>query len=208
MIIAQRGWKITLSAFLGGLVLGIVARLWIRWISTDPEFSWSGTIFIVLGFAIFTTNQATVFVLRKKTKSRRITSIIRGAGILFSLPIFAAAGAIMFPTVALASIAVWQKKMDRKVRLALLAISFIIPIMQIWGFISDFGFNFVTLGRALLFIAIYSAVIYIVKPTVAPFESADSIAKISHRRRNILVAIFVVLITLLFLFFTVGIPGK
>ena len=208
MIIAQRGWKITLPAFLGGLVLGIVARLWMRWISTDPEFTWSGTIFIVLGFAIFTTNQATVFVLRKKTKSRRVTSIIRGAGVLFSLPIFAAAGAIMFPTVALASIAVWQKTMDKKVRLALLAISLIIPVMQIWGFISDFGFNFVTLGRALLFIAIYSVVIYIVKPTVAPFESADSIAKISHPRRNILVAIFVVLITLLFLFFTVGIPGN
>lgn len=208
MTIAQRGWKIILAAVLGGALLGITARLWMRWISTDPEFSWSGTIFIVLGFAIFTTNQAIVFVLRKKTKSRRATSIIRGAGVLFSLPIFAAAGAIMFPTVALASIAVWQKRMDKKVRLALIAISLVIPIMQIWGFISDFGFNFVTLGRALLFVVIYSVVIYIVKPTVAPFESADSIAKISQRQRNILVSIFVVLITLLFLFFTVGIPGN
>ena len=208
MLARGSAWRLILTGAMGGALLGIVARLWMRWISTDPEFSWSGTIFIVLGFAIFTTNQATVFVLRKKTRSRRITSIIRGTGVLFSLPIFAAAGAIMFPTVALASIAVWQKTMDKKVRLSLLAISFIIPVMQIWGFISDFGFNFVTLGRALLFVVIYSVVIYIVKPTVAPFESADSIAKISHRRRNILVAIFVVLITLLFLFFTVGIPSN
>lgn len=208
MIIAQRGWKIILAAVLGGLVLGIVARFWMRWISTDPEFTWSGTIFIILGFAIFATNQAIVFVLRKSTKSRRVTSIIRSAGVLFSLPIFAAAGAIMFPTVALASIAVWQKRMDKKVRLALLAISLVIPIMQIWSIISDFGFNFVTLGRALLFIAIYSVVIYIIKPTVAPFESTESIVKISHRRRNVLVAIFIVLITLLFLFFTIGIPGN
>lgn len=207
MIIAQRGWKIILAAVLGGLVLGIVARLWMRWISTDPEFSWSGTIFIVLGFAIFTTNQATVFVLRKKTKSRRVTSIIRGAGVLFSLPIFAAAGAIMFPTVALASIAVWQKTMDKKVRLALLAISLIIPIMQIWGFISDFGFNFVTLGRALLFVAIYSVVIYIVKSTISPFEFASEVI-IAKGRRNIWIVPFIVFVTLLFLFFTFGIPGN
>ena len=207
MLARGSAWRLILTGAMGGALLGVVARLWMRWISTDPEFTWSGTIFIVIGFAIFAANQATVFVLRKKTKSRRITSIIRGAGVLFSLPIFAAAGAIMFPTVALASIAVWQKTMDKKVRLALLAISLIIPIMQIWGFISDFGFNFVTLGRALLFVAIYSVVIYIVKPTISPFEFASEV-KIAKGRRNIWIILFIVFATLVFLFFTIGISGN
>ena len=35
---------------LGGAALGIVARAWMRLISEDPEFSWSGTLFIVIGF--------------------------------------------------------------------------------------------------------------------------------------------------------------
>ena len=30
-----------------GFLLGIIARLWMRWISTDPEFTWSGSIYIV-----------------------------------------------------------------------------------------------------------------------------------------------------------------
>ena len=207
MLARGSAWRLILTGAMGGALLGVVARLWMRWISTDPEFTWSGTIFIVLGFAIFAANQAIVFVLRKRTKSRRLTSIIRSLGVLFSLPIFAAAGAIMFPTVALASIAVWQKTMDKKVRLALLAISLIIPIMQIWGFISDFGFNFVTLGRALLFVAIYSVVIYIVKPTISPFEFASEV-KIAKGRRNIWIVLFIVFVTLLFLFFTIGIPGN
>ena len=207
MLARGSAWRLILTGAMGGALLGVVARLWMRWISTDPEFTWSGTIFIVIGFAIFAANQATVFVLRKKTKSRRLTSIIRGAGVLFSLPIFAAAGAIMFPTVALASIAVWQKTMDKKVRLALLAISLIIPIMQIWGFISDFGFNFVTLGRALLFVAIYSVAIYIVKPTISPFEFASEV-KIAKGRRNIWIILFIVFATLVFLFFTIGISGN
>lgn len=133
MIIAQRGWKIIIAAVLGGAFLGITARLWMRWISTDPEFTWAGTIGIVSAFTVFTTSQAAIYAARRRVKNKRLTSVIRGVGIFFTLPLFTAAGAIMFPTVALASIAVWQKKMDKKVRLALLAISLIIPIFADLG---------------------------------------------------------------------------
>ena len=178
-----------------------------RWISTDPEFSWSGTIFIIGAFTIFTTTQATVFVLRRKTKNKRVTLIIRGGGILFSLPIFGAAGAIMFPTVALVSIALWQKKLDKKVRIALCFIGSIIPILQITDFISDFGWTIATLGRILLFIAIYGVVIILIKSTVSPFEFGSGV-KMAKTRRNILILVFIVFITLLFLFFTFGISGS
>ena len=53
--------KVVVAALTGGLALGVISRLWMRWISTDPEFSWSGTIFIVIAFMIFTTNQSIVF---------------------------------------------------------------------------------------------------------------------------------------------------
>jgi hypothetical protein len=45
--------KVIAGYFLTGLVLGVIARFWMRWISTDPEFSLSGTIFIVGAFALF-----------------------------------------------------------------------------------------------------------------------------------------------------------
>ena len=34
----------------GGLAWGVIPRLWMRFISTNPEFTWSGTLFIVIGF--------------------------------------------------------------------------------------------------------------------------------------------------------------
>ena len=207
MIIAQRGWKIILAAVFGGLLLGVVARLWMRWISTDPEFSWSGTGFIIGAFTIFTTTQAIVFVLRRRTASKRVTTIVRGGGTILSLPIFGGAGVIMLPTVALTSIALWQKRMDRKVRIALCVIGSIIPILQIKGFITDFGWTIATLGRALLFIAIYVIVVILIKPTVSPFKFGSEI-KVAKGRRNIWIVLFIVFVTLLFLFFTIGIQSN
>jgi phosphoglycerol transferase MdoB-like AlkP superfamily enzyme len=194
MIVAQRGWKIILAAVFGGLVLGIVARLWMRWISTDPEFSWGGTLGIVIAFTIFATTQATIYVLRRRVISRRLTSVIRGVGTFFTLPIFTAAGAVMFPTVILASIAVWRKKIYTDVRIALLVISFVIPAIQIKGIGSDFGWNFVTLGRSLLFILIYSVVILLLKPTLTPYEGSDSKVELTKRFKLILIAVFTIFV--------------
>ena len=84
---------------LSGLLLGVIARLWMRWISTDPEFSWSGSIFIVLAITIFFTVHSIVYFAIRKSWSRRSLTIVRTVAIIFSLPIFTAAGGIMLPTV-------------------------------------------------------------------------------------------------------------
>jgi len=207
MFASQRALKLIFSGAVGGAVLGVVARLWMRWISTDPEFTWGGTIGIVIAFAVFTTTQTAIYVLRRRVRSRRFSSVLRGVGIFFSLPLFTAAGAIMFPTVALTSIALWQKKMDRKVRIVLYAIGLIIPILQIKGFISNFGWTIATLGRVLLFIAIYVIVVILIKPTVSPFKFGSEI-KVAKGRRNTWVILFIVFVTLLFLFFTIGIQSN
>ncbi len=192
MIIVQRGWKIILAAVFGGLVLGIIARLWMRWISTDPEFSWGGTLGIIIAFTMFTTTQATIYVLRRRIKTRRLTSVVRSVGAFFTLPLFTAAGAVMFPTVILASIAVWRKKIDKKVRIALLIISFVIPVIQIKDIGSDFGWNFITLGRSLLFILIYSVVIRLLEPTLTPYVGSDSKVVLTRRLKLILIVVFTI----------------
>ena len=204
MFVSQRGWKLVLSGALGGAVLGVVARLWMRWISTDPEFTWGGTIGIVIAFTTFATTQTAIYVLRRRVRTRRFTTAIRGVGIIFSLPLFTAAGAIMFPTVALTSIALWQNKMDRKVRIALYGIGSIIPILQIKEFVSSFGLTIATLGRATLFLLVYLIVVILIKPTISPFTGEPS-SKRSNRLRGILIIVLLLVITLLFLFFTIGI---
>ena len=194
-----------LAAVFGGLALGIIARLWMRWISTDPEFSWGGTLGIIISFAIFATTQATIYVLRRRVINRRLTSVIRGVGTFFTLPLFTAAGAVMFPTVILASIAIWRKKMDKKLRIALLLISFAIPVIQIMEIGADFGWNFITLGRSLLFILIYSVVILLLKPTLTPYVGSDLKVMRTKSRRITIIALSIVLVVfLVFKFFVMS----
>ena len=194
MITTQRGWKVILAAIFGGFTLGVIARLWMRWISTDPEFSWGGTLGIIIAFTIFSTTQATIYVLRRRVITRRLTSVIRVVGTFFTLPLFTAAGAVMFPTVILASIAIWRKQMDKKVRISLLIISFVIPIIQIKEIGTDFGWNFITLGRTLLFILIYSVVILLLKPTLTPYVGNAAKVVLTKRLKLILVAIFTIVV--------------
>jgi hypothetical protein len=52
-----RALAITGAGFLAGVIWGALARLWMRWTSTEPEFTWSGTLFIVAAFAVFGTMQ-------------------------------------------------------------------------------------------------------------------------------------------------------
>ena len=166
--------------FFGGITVGVLARVWMRWISTDPEFSWSGSIFIVMSFTIFFTTQSIVAVFRRRVRSRRATTLVRIFGVIFSLPLFSAAGAVMLPTVAIASIVLWTeglKRLGRKGRIAravLLVLSLAIPVNISKDIISDFGWTIPTLGRILLFATIYGLVIIATRPTLKPYFDENS----------------------------------
>ena len=169
--------------FFVGITVGVVARVWMRWISTEPEFSWAGTIFIVIAFTIFFTVQSIVAVFRRRARSRTTTTLVRIIGVIFSLQLFFAAGAVMFPTVVIASIALWTEGLNRFgrkgriARVVLLAISLVIPINSSKDIISDFGWTIPTLGRILVFAAIYSLVIIALRPTIRPYIKENSLPK-------------------------------
>lgn len=200
--------KVILAALIRGLVLGVVARAWMRWISTDPEFSWSGSIFIVLAFMIFMVNHSIVRLLRQRFKGRRSVFIIRTGGVIFSLPIFTAAGGIMFPAVALASVATWNTALGKRTRGVLFLLALIIPIRISMDIISDFGWSFATIGRILLFISIYSLITIATKPTLSPFRNeASEVIKMS-RGKKILLVVGILLVGGIFFIFTVGLSGS
>ncbi len=155
---------------IAGLVLGIVARAWMRWISTDPEFTWVGSIFIVLAFVLFGTSHAVVYFAREGMWSKRKLNLIRSCALLFSLPMFSAAGSIMLPTVLTGSLALWRTEWWRWLRISLGVLSLVIPASIVRGFSEDFGWGISTLGRTLLFILIYAAIIAATRATVTPQE--------------------------------------
>lgn len=96
----RRKWLPTLAVgLLGGFALGVAARAWMRLISEDPEFTWSGTLFIVLGFTVFGLAQSVVAVARSRSLRRWQLVSVRVLGGVFMLPLFVAAGGLMMPTV-------------------------------------------------------------------------------------------------------------
>ncbi len=160
--------KVIAGYFLTGLAIGVIARFWMRWISTDPEFSWSGTIFIVGAFALFFTTQSLVSIFSNITTSQLISRLIRIGGLILTLPLFMGAGAMMFPSVVLASFALWGGLLKRRGQLIFLSLSLIIPSIISKDIITDFGWSFATLGRILLFFLIYTVIVLATRPTTSP----------------------------------------
>ncbi len=200
--------KIIFAALTKGFVVGVVARAWMRWISTDPEFSWSGSIFIVIAFMIFMLNQSLVRLLRQRFRGRRSVFFIRISGVIFSLPIFTAAGGIMFPAVALASVAAWNTALGKRTRRVLLLLALIIPVIISKDIVSDFGWTLATIGRILLFVSIYAAITLATKPTISPFRNqASEVVKMS-KRKKILLVVAILAIGGIFFIFTVGLSGS
>ena len=78
-----------------------------RLIAEDPEFSWGGTIFIVLAFTIFGFTQSIVAVVRRRARRRWTLTVARVAGVIGFMPLFGRAGSIMMPTVVLGLLAIY-----------------------------------------------------------------------------------------------------
>ena len=86
-------WWWVAFGLLAGTVCGVLARLWMRFISDDPEFSWEGTLLIVIAFALAGTSLALVDVLRRR--GARAWRVLLAAPALL---MFASPGMIMLPT--------------------------------------------------------------------------------------------------------------
>jgi hypothetical protein len=155
-----------------GLAVGIIARLWMRWISTDPEFTWAGTIAIVMSFTVFALAQSTVAVVRARPMDRRAVTAVRATAALLSAGLFGAAGAVMLPTVLFGSLAAWRS--DRGVILRSVFAVLAVPSIAfvIVGILDDLGWGVATIGRIVLFLCLYAAVIAAIRPTVAPVADA------------------------------------
>lgn len=77
-----------------GLLLGVVARAWMRLIAREPEFTWSGTLAIVLGFAFFAVMQSLAAIAAEKPWQKWWRRLARGLGVIGLLPLFVAVGSM------------------------------------------------------------------------------------------------------------------
>jgi hypothetical protein len=125
-------WRIIATGALLGLAWGILARAWMRLISTTPEFTWSGTLFILALTTVTGTSLATVEALRRSGKGwwRHLLGIP-------ALLLFASQGILMAPMALLGGLAL-SGRGPRWIRLTVAALA-IAPIVLIATSDLDFG---------------------------------------------------------------------
>jgi hypothetical protein len=139
-------WRMLLIGALAGLAWGLGLRAWMRFISFDPEFTWSGTLFIIGATTL--AGSMTGLAYRRWRLGRGNWWRLLG---FFFLPLGMAAGSVMVPTFVLGGLALGRRTWPSWVRigLAVVAIGF-----QLFFFLSqDAAFPS---GRAALALPIYA----------------------------------------------------
>ncbi len=188
-------WALPPLGLIGGAVWGTVARLWMRWVSTDPEFSWSGTLFIIGGFTVFGTGQGLAAAARHAGWRRPARTVARAVAGIVTLPLFMAAGGIMMPTVVFGGLAVSRTEWPRPVRVLVTLIA-LAPFAMVGGqLIGDFGASG-GLIRVIALAPIYAVIVWAMRATMV--AQADG-WRMSPRVRVALTAVPVVLVALVIL---------
>lgn len=182
-----------------GVAWGVLARLWMRVISTDPEFTTSGSVFIVGAFAVAATGQGVAIVTRRRGRS--VVRIVgRLVGLLGMLPLFIGAGAAMLPTVVGGGLAVGQRTWPRPLRV-LAAVVGLVPIVGVTASIADdFGLHWRLVAGASGLVLLYGGIVLAVTASLGRNEEARPLPR-TLRVAGLVAA------TLLLLLATVGAAG-
>ncbi|HEY5664409.1 MAG TPA: hypothetical protein VIS05_10275 [Ilumatobacter sp.] len=156
-----------------GLLLGVAARAWMRLISTDYEFSWVGSGFIVAGFTVFGVGQSVAALAVARDWRRPARWAARTAGAVTTLPLFFAAGAVMAPAVVLGGLAVWRSRWHPIPRLVLAFGAVVDAVLVSMTITSDLGTSWRSALGVGGLVAVYACVLWMVGGTATPARTAD-----------------------------------
>ena len=165
---ATVSWACTLAGgLLGGTALGIAARAWMRLISDNPEFTWGGTMFIVIGFTIFGVAQAVATIGRRRARRPAARRVTRVVGVVGMLPLFVAAGGVMLPTVVGGGLSFARTEWPNSARASCLAVAAVPVVFAARGIVGDFGLSLHTVAGVLLLLALYGTIARSARSTFA-----------------------------------------
>jgi hypothetical protein len=153
----------------GGLVLGVLARAWMRLISTDPEFSWSGTLFIVGAFGVFGLTQGLARGARRCGWRRPAVTICRLFGAVGILGPLGGPGLFMMPTVVFGGLAFARTDWSKIVRWCLVVIGALPVVAMTMLLVADLGVSLRAAAGWVGLVAIYGTVLRVAAATLAPF---------------------------------------
>ncbi|MBA3286766.1 MAG: hypothetical protein H0U21_01900 [Acidimicrobiia bacterium] len=99
-----------------GFLVGVAARVWMRLVSSDPEFSWAGTIGIVGLFTIAGLTQGLALGTRRRGWSRRAQTPVRVLAAIGGLLLGSSAGIVMLPALISGSLAIGRTDWSLRAR--------------------------------------------------------------------------------------------
>ncbi|MEP7115434.1 MAG: hypothetical protein ABI862_19380 [Ilumatobacteraceae bacterium] len=170
-----RDFAVVLLGILAALALGVLARLWMRLIAVRPEFTWAGTLGIVIGFTIFGLTQSLGALARRRRWRPWAARVVRCAGVIGMLPLFVAAGGQMMPTLVFGGLAAWQVDWPRPARAVCAVIAALPALLVGRGIVDDFGRSLHSLAGVAGMLGVYCAIVWATRPTMTrPNRRADS----------------------------------
>ena len=173
---------VLVTSFAVGAGWGGIARLWMRFITTEAEFSWAGTLFIVVGFGVAFLGQTGVYLARRNAASRTAFIGLRVLAVVTLLPLSFGAGALGFPVIVLAPLAVIRSGWNRWLRL-LLGILVVVVVVGV----SASLFSELTPMRAAVgsvwFVAVYAVLVWAVCFSFAAHDD-DRFTQRIHQRET------------------------
>jgi hypothetical protein len=141
-----------------GAVVGVTARAWMRLVSSDPELSWSGTILIVVVFALAGFGQGLALAVRQRRWTwwhQFPVRIVAGFGALL---LGGGAGIVMLPAIVGGSLAVARHDWGRGARRVAGGVA-VVNALAMWWLL---GSELAILPRAVGWLAmlpLYAAII-------------------------------------------------
>ena len=139
-----------------------------RFVSTDHEFTWGGTLFIIFGFGIFGLAQGLALAGRRAGWRRPGLTVARVVGGIGMVPIFGGAGAIMIPTVLGGGLGWFRTDWSRWVRGLLIAVACLPPAFVFASGLAEDGWSIRLVVGSLLLLPLYGVIIRATRPTLAP----------------------------------------
>lgn len=163
-----RHWAVVLAAGLvGGVIWGVVARVWMRYIATSPHSTVNGTLLIVIGFGVVGLTHAAIHLGRRRELGRPALTLLRVVGVVSLLPLSFGAGASAFPVIIFAPLAITQTTWSARKRGVAAVLALVPAVLVAASIFDDFAFGRAAVGTAW-FVVIYAVIVWTARMSLAP----------------------------------------
>jgi hypothetical protein len=150
-----------------------------RFVTTGAEFSWSGTLFIVVGFGVAPLGQAGVYLARRNAASRTTFIGLRVLAVVTLLPLSFGAGAFGFPVIVLAPLAVIRRGWNRWLRMLLGVLVSVVVVGVSASLFSELGLTRAAVG-SVWFAVVYAVLVWAVCFSLAAHDDERFTQRIRH----------------------------